>query len=265
MWSLEALAKRKAELDAQDVLAWSQEFLNEPRPSDTQMFYCEQWPTYSKAPYGLTIFQFWDLAISERTTADYTVGWTIGVDEDNNVYLLERRRGRLDFNRTLSEIGQMGAAWPTVTMIGIEQVAYQAAAVQEALRRTLLPVVPVVPDKDKITRARLLEARAAGKKVFRPVEASWWAEFAAEANVFPYGAHDDQVDALAGALRMAGWSADSVSWSYGVWTCQNQDCKHMFVFEAGRACPKCGTKAPDTYENPELLAMGGLLEESREV
>ena len=95
---------------------------------------------------NLTALQFWDLAISEKTTADYTVGWTIGVSEDNDIFILERRRGHFDFNRTLNEIADMGKAWPGVAQIGIEQVAYQAAAVQEALRRSMLPIVPVVPD-----------------------------------------------------------------------------------------------------------------------
>ncbi len=156
MWSKEALAERKASMDQQDLLAWPQEYLNEPRPAETQMFYPDAWPTFVKPPFGLTILQYWDLAISERTGADYTVGWTIGVDDNNNIFLLERRRGHWDFNTTLAEIGSMGAAWPVVQAIGIEQVAYQAAAVQEALRRTMLPIVPdkiTGGDKDKVTRA----------------------------------------------------------------------------------------------------------------
>jgi predicted phage terminase large subunit-like protein len=261
MWSIESLLARKAQLDAQDLLAWPQEYLNEPRPSETQMFYPERWPTYANTPAGLTILQFWDLAISEKTTADYTCGWTIGVDESNNVYLLERRKGHWDFNRTLAEIQAMGQAWNTpdasgvLAMIGIEQVSYQAAAVQEALRRTMLPIVPVTPDKDKVTRARLLEARAAANKVVRPIDADWWADFALEASFFPAGAHDDQIDGLSGAVRLAGWQADSINWQYGVWKCLS--CAHMFMWEADRACPKCSTKAPRAYENPELLAYGG--------
>ena len=69
------------------------------------------------------------------------------------------------------------------------------------------------------------------------------------------------VDALSGAALMAGWSADAVSYAYGVWTCQQ--CKHMFTWQADRACPKCGTLAPHTYENPEMESYGGLLEDVR--
>jgi predicted phage terminase large subunit-like protein len=274
MWDLPALAAKKQEMDAQDLLAWPQEFLNEPRPSETQMFYPDRWPRYGKAPWGLTILQFWDLAISEKTTADFTVGFTIGVDErTNEIYLLEVRRGHWDFNRTLAEMADMGKFWSrpdasgTLAAIGIEAVAYQAAAVQEALRRTMLPFVPVVPDKDKVTRARLLEARAAAGKVLRPIEMragpdgveheydpQWWLEFAAEALYFPAGAHDDQIDSLSGAVRLAGWQADSIAWQYGVWKCPK--CDHTYMWEPGRPCPKCGTRAAETYENPELMSMG---------
>lgn len=269
MWDVQALEHKKREMDAQDLLAWPQEFLNSPRPAETQMFYPDRWPKYDRAPWGMEVLQFWDLAISEKTTADWTVGWTIGVDDKSNVYLLEQRRGHWDFNRTLAEIADMGNAWSKpdasghLAAIGIEQVAYQAAAVQEALRRTMLPIVPVVPDKDKVVRARLLEARAAAGKVLRPVtklesgfeqDPAWWLEFAAEALYFPAGSHDDQIDALAGAIRLAGWQADTISWQYGVWVCPT--CQHQFMWEANRPCPKCGTRAAATFENPELAALG---------
>jgi predicted phage terminase large subunit-like protein len=275
MWDGPALVRRKAELDQTDLLAWSQEYLNEPRPSETQMFYPDRWPKIKvrDIPWGMSIIQYWDLAISEKQTADYTVGWCIGVDEHNGIYPLEHRRGHWDFNRTLSEIADMGNKWSgpnasgTLAAIGIEQVAYQAAAVQEAARRTMLPIVPVTykaKDKtDKVQRARLLEARAAANRVYHPVETdedgferdpSWWSAFVAEAIFFPAGAHDDQVDALSGAVKLAGWQADSINWQYNIWKCRN--CKHMFMWQADRPCPKCGTRCPLEYPNPELVAMG---------
>ncbi len=266
MWSEEALLARKAELDAQDILAWPQEYLNTPLPAETQMFYPEEWPVYTRAPKDMEIFQYWDLAISERTAADYTVGWTIGVTENNDVYMLERVRGHFNFNRTLAEIEAMGQRWPTVQLIGIEQVAYQAAAVQEALRRTMLPIVPDPHNKvpgakkegpnDKVTRARLLEARANAGKVYRPAESKWWTDFATEAAFFPAGAHDDQIDSLTGAIKIAGGGSSSVSWQYGVWTCTQ--CKHMFTWAAKRPCPKCGKPAPEEFENPELATQGAM-------
>jgi predicted phage terminase large subunit-like protein len=279
MWDKSALLVRKAILDKSDVLAWSQEYLNKPMPSDTQMFHPESWPIFLDDPHSLamrediSVLQYWDLAISEKETADFTVGICAGVDNDNNLYLLEVRRGHWDFNRTLNEIGAMGASYPRVVGVGIEKVAYQAAAVQEATRRTMLPIIPIEVDRDKVTRARLTEARANANKVYRPkyrvedaegnvryVDPEWWPDFATEVTFFPdSGTHDDQPDALSGVAKMAGWSAESIGYAYGVWTCIS--CGHMFVFEAGRACPKCGTKAPEKFDNPEIESMGGMLED----
>ncbi len=269
MWDRATLRLRKRQLDEVDVLAWPQEYLNAPRPSENQMLDPNSWPRRAPKP-GLTVFQYWDLAISEKETADYTVGFTIGVDEHNNVDILEQRRGHWDFNRQMAEIQQMGEFWQrmeyvTLATIGIEDVAYQAAAVQEALRRTMLPIVPESRNKvpgakkntypDKVTRARLLEARARAGKVFRPaVDPPWWANFVAEAVVFPDGSHDDQIDALGGAVRLAGFEASTIGWAYGVWTCVK--CGHMFLHEAKRPCPKCGTLAPEVFENPEGDVMG---------
>lgn len=256
-WSLERLLRRKAELDRVDVLAWPQEYLNEPRPSNDQMFDPDQWPIYKKVPFGLAIIQYWDLAISEKTSSDYTVGITIGVDPANNVYILELQRGHWDFNRTLALIEDMGKRWAAagdLQAVAIEQVAYQAAAVQEAVRRTMLPIIPDPvkgADKDKVARAKLAEARAKAGKVLRPAQARWWADFVAEAKFFPDGAHDDQVDAFSGAVRIAGVQAGSISWAYNVYTCAN--CKNMFMWEPKRPCPKCHTPAPEVYENPELV------------
>ncbi len=280
VYSEAALVEQKRTMDKLDLLAWPQEFLNEPRPSETQMFFPDKWPKVfvGDIPRGMTLIQMWDLAISEKEQADYTVGVTIGVDDRNAIYPLDLRRGHWDFNRTLAEIADMGQRWSTreveatygtLAAVGIEQVAYQAAAVQEATRRTMLPIVPVEykgrDKRDKTERARLLEARAAAKLVYHPVtkdeagfdvDPEWWGDFAAEAIYFPNGAHDDQVDALSSAVKLAGAQADAISWQYGVWKCRT--CGHMAMFEPHRPCPKCGTRYPAEMPNPELVAMGEL-------
>jgi hypothetical protein len=59
------------------------------------------------------------------------------------------------------------------------------------------------PDRDKVTRARLLAARAEAGAVYVRRRATWWDELEAEIMAFPNGRHDDQVDALVYALLMA--------------------------------------------------------------
>jgi hypothetical protein len=72
---------------------------------------------------------------------------------------------------------------------------FQSAFVRELLNRTHLPVVPVHPDRDKVTRARPLAARYEAGKVFHLRSAPGLADYEDELIAFPNGAHDDQVDA----------------------------------------------------------------------
>lgn len=157
---------------------------------------------YSEIPAGLRVFQAWDLAISQKEHADYTVGVTIGVDKAHNVYLVDVVRGRWSFQEQQDQIRAAAQQWQPV-VIGIESVAYQAAAVQEAVRGSLFPFQELKPEKDKVTRARLLAARAEAGAVYVRKRAVWWDEMESELMAFPNGRHDDQVDALAYALLLA--------------------------------------------------------------
>lgn len=240
-WSLSQLEAKKAELDAIDLTAWSSEYMNLIVPAGTRMFWPEQWPQWTSLPAHLQYFQAWDLAISEKTTADYTVGVCFGYDaETQDLYLADVKRGRWTFHEQQEEITAFGAAWSPLA-VGIEAVQYQTAAVQEALRTTLLPVRPLLASgaargnpgtaaglqrimdpnqaplgNDKVSRARLLEARASAGKVHRPAASpKWWYDFAQELSFFPRSTKDDQVDAASYACRLIAQMAGGQGMRYG--------------------------------------------------
>jgi phage terminase large subunit-like protein len=64
---------------------------------------------------------------------------------------------------------------------------------------------------------------------------------------------DDRLDALVWAfteLGLAGSSLDVpgvIAWQYRVWWCR---CGHGYHWEPARPCPRCGTPAPDAYDEP---------------
>ncbi len=257
-WPLSALLARKAELEATDVHAWAQEYLNEPAQTEAAVFAPWEWPTFpaGQPDDDVTVVQAWDLAISQRERADYTCGVTLAADRRGRWYLLDVVRGHWDFFETQGQIEAAAAVWrPAV--IGIEAVQYQAAAVQEVLARTHLPVVPLVPGgavtatpraalrlpRDKLSRARLVEARARAGMVLRPDPAPpWWPEFARELGAFPLGAHDDQVDALSYAALLAQrYAVQDWGSVYGLTCCSA--CGRHYTPLPGRACPHCGHRA----------------------
>jgi predicted phage terminase large subunit-like protein len=135
-----------------------------------------------------------DLAISTKTGADWTACVAVTRDKQGNVFILDADRIQGTFDQVLEFIKRFSSKHNPAS-IQIEQTQYQAAVVQELMRRTTLPVRGVRPDKDKLTRFMPLEARYEQGLVYHhPNLASW---FERELLAFPLGQHDDGVDAAA--------------------------------------------------------------------
>jgi len=137
-----------------------------------------------------------DLAISTREGSDYTAAVVLGKHEDRT-WVLAAERTRAGFHDVVNFIRAMAERY-NPTIIAIEQVQYQAAVVQELLRKTNLPVAGVRPDRDKLARFLPLEARYEQSLVWH---APGLLEFEDELLSFPEGAHDDLVDASAYAFN----------------------------------------------------------------
>jgi predicted phage terminase large subunit-like protein len=165
------------------------------------------------------IWQSWDTALKDKTTSDYTVGQLWG-QAGADSYLLRQVRGRWSLGEAISQATALtawaGERFPRFTSHGIyvENTA-NGPEIISALRKRVSGVIPVKPDRDKVTRAHAvtpqLEAgnvRVPGDRTltpdgFRPdphLTPSWVQELVAECAAFPRSAHDDQVDALTQAL-----------------------------------------------------------------
>ena len=148
--------------------------------------------------------RFWDLAVSTKQTSDYTVGAKVGCRADGSLVIADLVRGRWEWPAARAVIAQTATLDGPACRIGIEAVAFQAAGVQELQRDPALGrhlIRPVHPDKDKYTRALPWAARAEAGLVSL-VRAPWNDAFLAELSDFPQGGHDDQVDAVSGAMDL---------------------------------------------------------------
>jgi predicted phage terminase large subunit-like protein len=160
-----------------------------------------EWLRYGDCPEGLPTYIGVDLAISTKSEADYTGVAVVSRGDDGTIYVRDINRTRADFASVLRFIEAMAAKW-NPSMIGIEQVQYQAAVVQELLRRTKLPIRGIRPDRDKVTRFAPLEARYEQSQVMHCQGLP--AYFEDELLSFPVDRHDDVVDALAYAWQVCG-------------------------------------------------------------
>lgn len=156
-------------------------------------------------PAGLPVVLGVDLAISEKTGADYTAIVALSRDPATGiVHIKEVERHRCGFNEVLNRI-KAAAARHNPAIIAVEQTQYQAAVVQELARTTTLPVRGIRPDRDKLTRFAPLLTRYEQRMVrHEPSGVTAW--FRDELLAFPEGEHDDGVDAAAHAFSAIGMS-----------------------------------------------------------
>jgi predicted phage terminase large subunit-like protein len=156
---------------------------------------------------GGTVSMGVDLAISTKTHSDYTAIVVLRRTVDGKVYVVDARRDRLPFDQVLAFITRM-AAQHRPHVIAIEQVQYQAAVIQELHRTTTLPVIPIKPEGDKVSRFLPLQTRYEQGLVFHC--AGLPRDFESEVLSFPDSVHDDQVDAMAYAWIGLAKSAQQV-------------------------------------------------------
>jgi phage terminase large subunit-like protein len=165
-------------------------------------------------PDRYTIYASIDPAISEKDSADYTVGWVMAKDEKSGIgYLVALYRDRLRFHDQLELVQQIQAEWNPM-YIGIEAWAYQQALVDAAMRLPGFPrVLDIKTPGKKEDRLRTLEPVARHGRIRFPSEQKddmAFKAFLSEWAEFPTGKHDDTLDSLDIAVRVAGIFTPSV-------------------------------------------------------
>lgn len=177
-----------------------------PAPAEGGQFKRE-WFTkiVDAAPRGLRWKRGYDLAISTKTSADYTASFRCAYDRRGNLYIADGYRARIEYPEQRRYIvACMNDEGDTEH--GIESAAHGKAVVQELrsdenVRRFAFREVKVAGDK--LTRALTWLNLAEEGKVFL-VRGPWIDEFVDEIARFPTGRHDDQIDAVSVAVQMLG-------------------------------------------------------------
>lgn len=197
-----ALLKKKAEMGSYSFSALYQQ---SPSPYDGSHFK-RSWfadKTIDKAPENLRWCRGYDLAVSTKTTADYTASFRCAMDKLGNLYIADGFRKRIEFPEQRRYIIDR-IKKETDTQHGIELAIHGLAVVQDLRRDKRLASSVfrgVRVDSDKVTRALAWANRAEEGKVFL-VKGPWIDAFLDELCRFPTGKHDDQIDAVGIAVRM---------------------------------------------------------------
>ena len=144
-----------------------------------------------------------DLATSVRTSADFTVAaaWAISVNGD--LILLDRVRDRVAQSGHFDLVTPLRQRWLGPYDVTYVESRMFGTTLVYAAGRAGLPLAELHADVDKLTRALPAANLQRQHKVWLPADAPWLDEWLDELADFPSAAHDDQVDVLAYAARVA--------------------------------------------------------------
>jgi predicted phage terminase large subunit-like protein len=157
----------------------------------------------SKTPEGMRWVRGYDLAVSTRTSADYTASFRCAVDTFGNLYIADGFRARIEYPEQRRYVVKCMLDERNTTH-GIEKALHGQAFVQDLRRMPELRKVPfraVRVDSDKYTRALAWANLAEEGKVYL-VRGPWIETFLDEICRFTGkgDTHDDQVDAVSLAV-----------------------------------------------------------------
>lgn len=201
-YPIEVLERTRSVLPPRD---WSALYQQRPTPEEGAYYKRDWFRYYDLKPAHLKIYGASDYAVTEDG-GDYTVHIVVGVDPEDNIYLLDLWRGQtssdiwvqvfIDLVRQHKPLMWVEEQGQIIKSIG----PFLDKRMRE--ERVYCRREQVASAADKPTRSRSIQARTAMGKVYLPSKAPWLAEFTSELLVFPAGKHDDMVDAFGLIGRM---------------------------------------------------------------
>jgi len=201
-YPIKALERIRANIGNRD---WSALYQQEPAPEEGLYFKREWMRHYNEKPEHLRIYGASDYAVT-ADGGDYTVHVVVGIDPQDNIYVLDIWRQQTDSNVWIDVFCELVNRHKP--LMWAEEQGQIKKSIGPFLERRMREThsycareqYPTVGDKP--TRARSFQARMAMGKVYFPVSAPWMANLENELFTFPAGVHDDQVDALGLIGRM---------------------------------------------------------------
>lgn len=204
LWPKEKGLEFFAQWKRGDPRSFSALVMGSPAPEDGIYFTTDMVLEYDPKdlPTNLRKYGASDHAVSLKENRDFTVLGCVGIDENDDIWILpDLIMDRMQTDRTVEELlKKMRDHKPLIWWMESEMISKSFGPFlrkRMVETKTYTMIDPVIPTKDKMTRARSIQGRMSMGKVHFPRFAPWWADAKNQLLRFPYGAHDDFVDWLA--------------------------------------------------------------------
>jgi predicted phage terminase large subunit-like protein len=191
----------RRELATQSPANWASLYQQRPAPESGDYFKSEWLKPYDQAPplAEMRTYAASDYAVTSKG-GDYTVHIVVGADTSNRLWVLDLWRKQSDSAEWVEKMLDMAQQWKPASWA--EEVGQIRAAVGPLIEKRMYERrVPLYRQQfpvrhDKAVRAQAIRGRMSMDGLWVPTRAPFYAAFQQELLSFPYGRHDDIVDAL---------------------------------------------------------------------
>ena len=171
---------------------WNALYRQKPTSKGGNKIKGEWWQRYETLPPFERVVISWDTASVAKKGNAFSVAAVWGVGK-LGYYLIEVRRGRVEFPELLKWAKELGEQYPGCLNI-IEDASTGTPLSQMLISTTRLNVLEVTVHKDKEARLNTVLNMIEGRRCFLPVSAPWLHDFEQEHKRFPGTTFKDQVD-----------------------------------------------------------------------
>jgi predicted phage terminase large subunit-like protein len=209
LWPSRFSLKRMQQQRALDPRAFDALYQGRPSVEDGEYFRREHFryygpdePTRLPPLSELRVFCASDHAVSTDQRRDATAMVRVGVDKQNNIYVLDLWWKRAKTDEVVEAMLTMAKQEPKPLIWWAER-GHISKSIGPFLRKrmtetqTFFNLVEVTPAGDKVQRAQSIIARNSMGHVFWPKGAFWTEKAINELLSFPNGLHDDVIDCMA--------------------------------------------------------------------
>ncbi|HSF71000.1 MAG TPA: phage terminase large subunit, partial [Methylotenera sp.] len=183
---------------------FASQYQQRPMPSKAGLFDTSKIKIVDSLPDLVDTVRFYDLAATAKKHSDSTSGTKMGIDKQENIYVLHNYRAQKSPVAVETDIIQNAQTDGRGVRIRLEAEKQGIVQLDYLLQKSELRgfiIDAKAPIGDKYTRATPFASRVNAGKVFM-LRGEWNRAYLDELAVFPMGAHDDQVDSSSGAYDM---------------------------------------------------------------
>jgi predicted phage terminase large subunit-like protein len=166
-----------------------------PRPMDGNMIKLSWFQRYRVPPESpKMVVLSWDTASKAKELSAYSV-CTVWAVTDSGFYVLDMWRDRVEMPALERMVISLGERWHPNAIL-IEDKASGTGVIQLVQAKAWLPIIPIEPESDKLTRLAVESPAIEAGRVWLPEHASWLPDFEKELISAPNGAFMDICDSV---------------------------------------------------------------------